>query len=239
MGSAFFLLYPMIFSQEPIPFKSNGIPQYDRRGLLGTLGLAGLGVLASSASTSAATRSKSSSSAPKVSVPTTSESLRQPIIQSVSRPDLPEEWIANNGPLVNDYYNYLSSLRMQRVCPKQVIESHAKSKAGIWNSLPPKTWWKRMGYTLRVVDRIALEMNVNQVEVISAYRAPAYNAHCRGARSGSWHQANVAADVKFPAKASQVTKTARELRDLGLFKGGVGGYWDFTHIDARGVNINW
>ena len=128
---------------------------------------------------------------------------------------------------------------MQRVCPKQVIETHAKSKAGVWNSLPPKSWWKRMGYTLRVVDRIALEMNVNQVEVISAYRAPAYNAHCPGARSGSWHQANVAADVKFPVRASVVTSTARQLRDLGLFKGGVGGYWNFTHIDARGVNINW
>jgi hypothetical protein len=147
--------------------------------------------------------------------------------------------MAVNGPLVNDYYKYLSSLKMQRVCPKQVIETHAKSKAGVWNSLPPKSWWKRMGYTLRVVDRIALEMNVNQVEVISAYRAPAYNAHCPGARSGSWHQANVAADVKFPVRASVVTATARQLRDLGLFKGGVGGYSDFTHIDARGVNINW
>jgi uncharacterized protein YcbK (DUF882 family) len=90
-----------------------------------------------------------------------------------------------------------------------------------------------------VVERIAMEMNVNQVEVVSAYRAPAYNARCAGARTGSWHQANVAVDVKFPVRASQVTSTARHLRDLGLFKGGVGGYWNFTHIDARGQNINW
>ena len=89
------------------------------------------------------------------------------------------------------------------------------------------------------VERIALEMNVSQVEVISAYRCPAYNAHCAGAKSGSWHQANIAADVKFPVRASTVTATARELRGLGLFKGGVGGYWDFTHIDARGQNIDW
>jgi uncharacterized protein YcbK (DUF882 family) len=128
---------------------------------------------------------------------------------------------------------------MQRVCPQQVLESHAKAKGTIWNTLPPKAWWNRIGYTLRVVDRIAREMNVTQVEVISAYRCPAYNAHCSGARSGSWHQANIAADVKFPARASKVTATARELRDLGLFKGGVGGYWNFTHIDCRGQNINW
>ncbi len=225
------------FDESPLT-ESNETLRIDRRGLLGTLGLAGLGVLASSATASAATRSRSSST-PQVSVLTSSQNSLQPDPQPVSRPDLPEEWMAVNGPLVNDYYKYLNSLKMQRVCPKQVIETHAKSKAGVWNSLPPKSWWKRMGYTLRVVDRIALEMNVNQVEVISAYRAPAYNAHCPGARSGSWHQANVAADVKFPVRASVVTSTARQLRDLGLFKGGVGGYWNFTHIDARGVNINW
>ncbi|RYD27561.1 MAG: DUF882 domain-containing protein [Verrucomicrobiaceae bacterium] len=96
-----------------------------------------------------------------------------------------------------------------------------------------------MGYTLRVADRIAQEMNVNEVEVVSGYRCPAYNAHCAGAKTRSWHQANVAVDVKFPVRASQVTATARNLRDRGLFKGGVGGYWNFTHIDTRGENVNW
>jgi hypothetical protein len=134
---------------------------------------------------------------------------------------------------------YLNSLNMQRVCPKQVLESHAQARGKVWNSLPPKAWWNRIGYTLRVVERIAREMNVSQVEVISAYRCPAYNAHCSGARANSWHQVNIAVDVKFPVRASKVTTTARELRDLGLFRGGVGGYWNFTHIDCRGQNINW
>ena len=44
-----------------------------------------------------------------------------------------------------------------------------------------------MGYTLRVADRIALEMGVNEVEIISAYRSPAYNAHCEGARANARH----------------------------------------------------
>ena len=46
-------------------------------------------------------------------------------------------------------------------------------------------------------------------------------------------------DVKFPVRASLVTSTARNLRTRGLFKGGVGGYWDFTHIDSRGENMDW
>ena len=210
-----------------------------RRGVLGTLGLAGLGMLASSAPAGAASPSKPAAAVPRISVPTSSGNASRPALQYTTLPDLPEEWSARNGALAASYLRYLDALKLQRVCPRQVVESHAKAKGSIWNTLPPKQWWNRMGYVLKVVDRIATEMNVSQVEVISAYRAPAYNANCPGARAGSWHQANVAADVKFPVRASQVTATARELRDLGLFKGGVGGYWNFTHIDARGHNINW
>jgi len=203
----------------------------DRRSVLGTLGWAGLGMLASSAGASALTTRSGVQASPNVSVPTS--------FQASGLPDLPEEWLATQGPLVPAYLRYLNTLNLHSIKPAQVIESHAKQKANIWNTLPPKEWWKRMGYTLKVVDRIAKEMNVSQVEVISAYRCPPYNARCPGAKCGSWHQANVAADVKFPVKASQVTAMARELRNLGLFHGGVGGYWDFTHIDARGVNVDW
>ena len=160
-------------------------------------------------------------------------------VQPAQALDIPDEWRAMYGRSAADYLRYLQSLKLRRVSAEQVLASHAKSKGGVWNSVPPKQWWKRMGYTLRVVERIAQELNVGDVEVISAYRSPAYNARCSGARTGSWHQANVAVDVKFPVRASTVTATARELRDLGLFRGGVGGYWNFTHIDARGQNVNW
>lgn len=210
-----------------------------RRGALGTLGFAGLGLLASSAAASAFTEKKASAT-PRVSVPTSSgNAARPPAMRFTPLADLPEEWSARHGTQAAEYLRYLNSLKLQRVSPQQVIAAHAKEKGSVWNSLPPKAWWNRMGYVLKVVDRVAREMNVSEVEVISAYRAPAYNARCAGARSGSWHQANVAADVKFPVRASQVARTARELRDLGLFRGGVGGYWNFTHIDARGQNVNW
>lgn len=214
----------------------------NRRGVLGTLGLAGIGLLASGTGASAASPSKTTGGVPKVSVPTSSGNVQRPPVQAVrfvAMPDVPEEWSARNGAAAAEYLRYLNRLNLVRISPSQVVEAHAKKKGSVWNALPPKQWWNRMGYVLKVVDRIAREMNVNQVEVISAYRAPAYNSLCRGARTGSWHQANVAVDVKFPVRASKVTAMARELRDLGLFKGGVGGYWNFTHIDARGQNINW
>ena len=207
-----------------------------RRSLLSGVGMAGLGWLGSSALGSAL------SLTPKVSV-VTSRGNAAPAAQgqasSLSMPDLPEEWLVGNGRQASEYFRYLSALKLKRVDAAQVLEAHAKEKGGVWNSIPPKASWRRMGYTLRVAERIAQELNVPEVEVISAFRSPDYNARCRGARTHSWHQQNIAVDVKFPMRASKVTAMARQLRDEGLFRGGVGGYWNFTHIDARGQNINW
>jgi hypothetical protein len=225
----------MIFPEtSPSPFEANPI---NRRRVIGGLGLAGLGLLVTS--TSARAASSSSVSAPKVTVQTQARQSIRPESPRLDLSGVPEEWAEKQGSLLPEYSRYLTNLRLRSISPQQVIEAHAKSHGSIWNTLPPRAWWTRMGYTLRVTDRVALEMNVSEVEVISAYRAPAYNAHCEGAKSRSWHQANVAVDVKFPARASQVAAAARNLRSRGLFKGGVGGYWNFTHIDSRGENMDW
>lgn len=216
-----------------------------RRGVLGTLGLAGLGLLSSAVPGLAASPTKTKTGTPRITVPTAAAGpgAARPAVRYMpaSRSplaDVSQEWGRANGPLANQYVRYLKGFGLKRVNPEQVIAAHAKKRGSVWNTLPPKAWWNRMSYVLRVVDRIALEMNLDEVEVISAYRSPAYNAYC-GGRAGSWHQANVAVDIRTPLRASKFTAAARELRNLGLFRGGVGGYWNFTHIDARGQNINW
>ena len=227
----------MLFPNESRSTSSSESLPTDRRRVIGTLGLAGLGLVASSISSKAA----DGFAAPRVNVKTSSRTT-VPLVQATGRinlSELPPEWAHSQGSVLPEYTRYLSSIKLQNISVAQVIEAHAKSKGSVWNILPPKVWWARMAYTLRVADRIATEMGVRQVEVVSAYRCPAYNAHCEGAKARSWHQANVAVDVKFPISARQVTATARELRDLGLFRGGVGGYSDFTHIDSRGQNVNW
>ncbi|MEO8616406.1 MAG: D-Ala-D-Ala carboxypeptidase family metallohydrolase [Luteolibacter sp.] len=228
----------MFFPNEPATTATLESVATDRRRVIGSLGLAGLGLLASSISGQAKTYVVRESSRPKVNVQTSSQPLPR-LVGAADLTQLPPEWAHNQGSVLPEYTRYLTSLRLQRVCAKQVIEAHAKAKGSVWNILPPKVWWARMAYTLRVADRIALEMGASEVEIVSAYRCPAYNSHCEGAKYGSWHQANVAVDVKFPMAPSLVTATARQLRDLGLFRGGVGGYSDFTHIDSRGQNVNW
>lgn len=194
-----------------------------RRGVLGTLGMVGLGCAIGATSQTASAR--------EVVVRVGSSSL--------NNSGLAEDWLRRNRH-AGVYHRYITSLKLDTIDPTQMLASHAKERRGVWNSLPPRDMWRRMGYVLKVVDRIAKEMDVEEAQIISAYRSPAYNSRCYGAKKGSWHKANVAVDVSFPnVRASRVTATSRKLRKLGLFRGGVGSYRNFTHIDARGFNVDW
>lgn len=196
-------------------------PLASRRSVLGTLGFGSLALLASPSTASAFLAAKS------------------PMSSGVDLSGLPEEWVARQGSNLALYATYLQSIRLQRLQPRQVIEAHAKQHGGVWNSLPPRNLWAYTVPTLRVIDRVAMELNQPVKEIVSAYRNPAYNARCPGARSGSWHQANVAVDVVFPRHSSAVAQVTRNLRGRGLFQGGVGHYPTFTHIDTRGQNVDW
>lgn len=213
----------------------------NRRKVISTLGLATGALAASSLQASAGWFGKKDK-LPVVKVnsnASTAQPRRGSSAPSQNIGGFPDEWVRLQGRNLPDYANYLNSLKLQNISAQDVIAAHAKERGGVWNSLPPRQWWTRMGYTLRVVDRVSSAMNVPVDQVVSAYRSPAYNARCRGAKKGSYHQANVAVDVKFGTSARKVTHAARSLRDRGLFKGGVGSYSSFTHIDTRGTNVNW
>lgn len=206
----------------------------NRRKVIGTLGLATTAFCASSVPASAGWFWQKKDELPVVKVKSVSGKAPSKNIGG-----FPEEWVRLQGRNLNDYAKYINSLKMRNISAQEVIAAHAKERGAVWNMLPPRNWWTRMGYTLRVVDRISSEMRVPVKEIISAYRSPAYNARCGGAKRQSWHQANLAVDVKFETSARNVTVAARSLRDRGLFKGGVGSYSSFTHIDTRGTNVNW
>lgn len=213
----------MFSLQSPRSADESVSPLTTRRSVLGVFGLAGLSLVAAA-------------------TPARASTLFGGRTVQASAPDfskLPTAWVRQQGSVLTGYSSYLQSLKLRYVTPEQVIAAHAKARGRVWNSLPPKAMWRRMGATLKAVDRIAGELGMSVREITSAYRSPAYNARCPGAAKGSWHQANVAVDVKFPVRASMVTAAARRVRDKGHFKGGVGGYSSVTHVDTRGQNTNW
>jgi len=152
---------------------------------------------------------------------------------------IPAEWVRMQGRTLREYWDYLGRLRLRNVPLEMLVASHSKQRGGVWNSLPPKKEWKYMAETLKVADRLAAEIRSPLVEIVSAYRSPQYNSRIAGASSGSYHQRNMALDLRYKASPRVVHQAARKLRAQGVFSGGVGRYGTFTHIDTRGENIDW
>ena len=153
--------------------------------------------------------------------------------------DLPQEWVNLQGKDLQKYARHITKHRMDKITVQQVIKAHARKKGSVWNNIPPKSQWDSMIPTLQAADKLAVALGSDLKEICSAYRSPAYNARCPGAKPRSYHQQNVALDLMFNTSQARVSRVARELRNNGLFKGGVGRYNIFTHIDTRGYNADW
>ncbi len=154
--------------------------------------------------------------------------------------NLPATWVRHEGEKkIQSYGKFLAGLRLKYVTPEQVIKAHARRKGSVWNNLPPKSMWRAMAGTLKAADRVAATLGKPIKTVTSAYRSPAYNSRCPGAKSRSWHLQNYALDLQFKASTSRVAAVARHVRSQGHFKGGIGRYSSFVHIDTRGHNVDW
>lgn len=137
------------------------------------------------------------------------------------------------------YRKFLNRMGLKRISVQQIMDTHAKAHGRIHNTLPPRQLWGNIRSTLLAVDKVSARLGEPVHEVISVYRSPAYNATCPGAKSHSYHMRNNAVDMRYNAAPRKVAATARDMRKAGLFKGGVGQYPGFTHVDTRGTNADW
>lgn len=153
---------------------------------------------------------------------------------------IPSSWVRLKGKNIYRYANYIKGLDLRNITPRMVIAPHFKTRGSVVNSLPPRRMWRKIGPTLKVIDRMSRQMGLPVRQILSAYRSPRYNAAVRG-RSKSLHKENMALDVVFHGASSwHVANVARYLRDKKRkFKGGVGCYRGFVHIDTRGYNADW
>ena len=155
-------------------------------------------------------------------------------------PGIPQSWIDLEGEVVYKYAHYILDLNLKNITPQMVIAPHFKKRGTVQNTLPPKEMWNKMKPTLLVIDALSESMGSPINDIVSAYRSPTYNRAVRG-KSRSYHMSNQAVDVTFKkANPWRVAKAVRHLRDKEKeFKGGIGTYSGFVHIDTRGQNVNW
>jgi hypothetical protein len=154
-------------------------------------------------------------------------------------PGIPHSWIQAKGTDVTRYARYIQSLNLRNITPRMVLAPHFKSRGSVPNSLPPKSYWKSLGPTLKAIDQVVTRIGCPLKEIASAYRSPSYN-RAVGGRTKSYHMQNMACDIKIHGVSTyQVAAAAKEIRNKGHFKGGIGRYSAFVHLDTRGINVDW
>ncbi|MDA4846246.1 D-Ala-D-Ala carboxypeptidase family metallohydrolase [Hoeflea poritis] len=108
------------------------------------------------------------------------------------------------------------------------------------NTDPPEIKWANVLPLARVLQKVRERIG-HPVVLTSVYRSPAYNAAIPGSATNSQHVQFKAADFKVSGWGTPVDwhGVVRELRDQGLFSGGIGRYNTFVHVDVRGQNADW
>jgi len=154
-------------------------------------------------------------------------------------PGIPHAWVQAKGQDVERYARYIQSLNLRNITPRMVLSPHFKSRGQVSNGLPPKSCWVKMGPTLKIIDKMITHIGAPLKEIVSAYRSSQYN-RAVGGKSKSYHMQNMACDIKFSGvSTSHVAYVAKQMRSQGFYKGGIGRYSSFVHVDTRGTNIDW
>jgi hypothetical protein len=151
---------------------------------------------------------------------------------------LPQAWLERDARMARAYADYVNRINLRNMTVEQVLRPHFNSRGSVRNELPPLEMWRSIVMPLRIADAVAGRFKKRVRAVTSVYRSPQYNRACRGARN-SYHQRNLALDVQIEGVAPRmVAAAARQYRSAGYFKGGIGTYSTFVHIDCRGTNVD-
>jgi lysozyme len=104
------------------------------------------------------------------------------------------------------------------------------------NTDPPVALWPNMERTAKVLQEARNRLK-SPIRLTSIFRSPAYNKRIGGV-SNSTHCVFNATDLVCAQPAS-LYLVLLDLRREGAFKGGLGLYRSFVHLDSRGHNATW
>ena len=136
------------------------------------------------------------------------------------------------------FKQFLAQLRIRHFAPEEILRQADRTRGCVRNSIPPEELWDNIVPTLWIAD-IGRRALGKPVTITSAYRSEEYNQAVGGA-SRSQHKQNRALDlVPHGATPADLFKVFEGLREAGAFKGGLGLYSSFVHVDTRGENATW
>lgn len=137
------------------------------------------------------------------------------------------------------FTEYFDTLGIKHFDASEFTEYFRVHRRGVDNSEPPRELWGNIVPTIRIVDQLREHFG-KPIVLLSSYRSPAYNAAIDGAATKSYHMRFQALDIAVSGKTPrQVFNVLQDWRDDGRFKGGLGLYNTFVHVDCRGYNATW
>jgi len=141
---------------------------------------------------------------------------------------------------------YIDEMELRYFKGKELTWLWKRTRGGVSNSVPHEDLWGACVKPLAVLDEIRHRLR-ERVRITSAYRSPAYNQAVGGERM-SYHMAFMALDFQSRAGVKAMAKVARSLRGTRvrlpggasfIWRGGIGVYPTFVHIDTRGRDADW
>lgn len=164
--------------------------------------------------------------------PTLPKSLTPPLSASTKKPKKGKTFTGAKA----EFQKLLEAQGTRYFDADEVFYRGARDARLQLNSDPPRALWPSLLAVVKVADEARHRLG-KPLRINSAYRSPAYNRSLPGAAKNSVHTQGGALDLSgSPATLHRILK---EMRAEGLFRGGIGKYRTFVHVDVRGRNADW
>jgi len=170
------------------------------------------------------------------------EDCLSPILPKSSPPHTPastKKQTSAKKPLTGakaDFQKLLDAAGVRYFTADEVFFRGARDAKLQLNTDPPRSLWPSLLAVVKVADEARHRLG-KPLRINSAYRSPAYNRALRGAAKNSIHTQGGALDLS--GSPATLHKILTQLRKEGFFKGGIGKYRAFNHVDVRGRNADW
>jgi hypothetical protein len=167
------------------------------------------------------------------------ESCHSPILPRFSPPPTPASTAklksAKPRTAKEEFQNLLDEHGVRYFTAEEVFFRGARDARLQLNTDPPRSLWPSLLAVTKVADEARHRLG-RGLRINSAYRNAAYNKAIGGA-SASIHMRGGALDLS--GSPATLHRILTEMRREGLFRGGLGRYKTFVHVDVRGRNADW
>jgi len=159
------------------------------------------------------------------------KSLTPPLSASTKKPKKEKTYTGAGA----DFQKLLEAQGTRYFTADEVFFRGARDAKLQLNSDPPRSLWPSLLAVTKVADEARHRLG-RPLRINSGYRNAAYNRAIGGA-SASIHMRGGALDLS--GSPATLHRILQEMRAEGLFRGGIGRYKTFTHVDVRGRDADW